>query len=159
MVELKTYSILNTISKSIYVNPNDNQETINRLKSMSPKMNESISNDFRFLFNEDLDITNISYFYNDETYRQSATSCIIEAKLRRDKNLSFLIECLVDHSRVLIKVKDNPNLFEFNSLINQIEKAYNTEGFAELNDINRRKQQMTSNHIKFWNKIKDKLRF
>lgn len=159
MIELKTYTTLNDISKHIQMNSDNNQKTINRLKSMSTILNESISSDFLSLFNENLDITNNSYFYNDKTYRQSATVCTIEANLRRNNKLSFFIECLVDHNRVLIKVKNNPNLPEFNSLINRIRKAYNNESLAELNDINSAKHKAKYGYISSWDKIKAKFRF
>ncbi len=132
---LKSYILIEKISKTLYLNNKNEKEIHERLNELSGVLSETISMDFKTLFGQELLITKILFYVNDVTYRQSATGCIMKGIVSKDSNFRIKIENLIDHGKILLKVKSEPDDVKLKKISDMIKEAYNYEQSAELKEI------------------------
>jgi hypothetical protein len=133
--KMKSYEILQKISQSLYIGLKSEEDLLDRLKTSSTELTATISEDFKELFKHTIYLDKPRFVVNDETYRQGATGCILTGTTGNNEQLRIRFECLIDHNRIWIKIKEGNEIKEFKSIIRRIQNAYNSENLAEFKEI------------------------
>jgi hypothetical protein len=132
---MKSYETIKEISNGLYLNLQNEDEISIRLQNSVQKIHKQISADFKSMFGEELYLQDYQIYIDDNTYRQSATGLILNEILINNADFKIRIECLIDHGRIWLKVKQGEGIFEFADIINRIGMGQNSEGLSELRDI------------------------
>jgi hypothetical protein len=132
---MKSYETIRNISKGLYLNLKDETDIQNRLEDAVEKVHLQISEDFNDLFGYELNLNDFHIYLDDETYRQSATGLILNESIINHSEFKIRVECLIDHGRICIKIKNGKEITDFNEIVTRIEKTQNSEGLSELKEI------------------------
>lgn len=132
MGNLKSYELIQKISSSLYENAKDGAIVLSRLRESQKLIEIAISDDFEFLFRRKINFHKSTIYYDDETYRQSATSIVLSGSALDGDDFQVTFECLIDFNKILVKIK---NESKSNDIIKRITKAYNIEGVAEFKEL------------------------
>lgn len=135
MIKLKSYDIIHKISESLYLDIQNDDEVLSRLKEKEEILKNVISEDFQILFNKKLIFISSVFYYDDMDYRQSATGVFLKATILNEKDFLITFECLIDYNKILVAVKDEYTNNDLQAILGRIRKAYNSEGKAELKEI------------------------
>ena len=133
--KMKSYETIRNISKGLYLNLKDEADIQNRLEDAVQEIHLQVSEDFKDLFGHELNLKDFHIYLDDETYRQSATGLILNESIMSHSEFKIIVECLVDHGRIWIKIKDGKEIPDLTEIVKRIEKAQNTEGLSELREI------------------------
>lgn len=95
----------------------------------------TIANDLKKLTDIDFHVTRITFIISDGAYRQSARGCLMILKTELDKDFELSVECLIDHQRVMLQVRQSAATKELDRVARQIIKQYDTELKSELDSI------------------------
>jgi hypothetical protein len=87
------------------------------------------------VFNSPSVVVSAKFVTNDPDYRQSADGAVFMVRFDADPELEVRVECLIDHARVWLKIVRRSEQAKFQSALSSIERAYNSEFNAELNQI------------------------
>ena len=132
---MKSYETINEIRESLYLNLKNEKEIEDRLNAAVPRIHSQISEDFNLLFGKELKLNDFQIYIDDPTYRQSATGLILNENPSDNLDFKLRFECLIDHGRIWVKVKDGKEISDLTHIVRKIEKANNPEGQAELKEI------------------------
>lgn len=130
--EFKTYQLLDKISVNLR-KIEDDTSVIKELNLYVKELKTSLSDDFFQLFNQEIEIDNTTIYYNDSSYRQSATGFVFKVFLKEKKDINLKVDCIIDHHRIFLNVLNDS---KGNYIIYCIKKAYNIEEVSELKKIN-----------------------
>ncbi len=83
-----------------------------------PEIHSQISNDFKTIFGQELNLKGFHIYVDNETYRQSATGLILNETFVNHEDVKIRVECLIDQQRIWIKVKHKPEFSEFTDIFN-----------------------------------------
>lgn len=132
---MKSYETIKNISSTLYLDLKDESDLQNRLKDAVQEIQVQISEDFKDLFGHELKLRDFHIYVDDETYRQSATGLILDETISNSEKFKIRVECLIDHGKIWIKVKDGKELPDFSQIVKRIENRQNFEGLTELKEI------------------------
>ncbi len=97
---MKSYLIIKEISEKLYTNIENVKDIEIRLKSEVSKIHSQISKDFKTLFGKELKLKDFYIYIDDQTYRQSATSLILNEVILNHEEFKIRVECLIDLGRI-----------------------------------------------------------
>ncbi|SFX65147.1 hypothetical protein [Cytophaga hutchinsonii] len=132
---MKSYKAIKSISDSLYLNLIDETDIQKRLQDAVHQVHVQISEDFKCLFGQELNLKDFHIYVDDETYRQSATGLILNETIIDYEDLIIRVECLIDHGRILITVRKGEGFSDFEDMVFRIARVQNSEGSSELRDI------------------------
>ncbi|MEP3447810.1 MAG: hypothetical protein ABJN61_11710 [Flavobacteriaceae bacterium] len=133
---MRSYEHLNAVSRKVNSFEKDS-DVIEAIDDYIPELFDSISSDFSSHFGVSLNLEKSHVCYMDQTYRQSATGVIFEAITISKVPVKLFIECLIDHSKVWLKVKSPVPRFGMKKL-RKLAKSQlqNPEDHTELRNLN-----------------------
>ncbi len=103
-----------------------------RLEKYMNMIHSQISNDFKTIFGRELKLNGFHIYVADDTYRQSATGIILNETISDHQDLTIRVECLIDHGRIWLSIKEKSKNPDLKEIIDRIETNYNSEGLAEM---------------------------
>ncbi len=134
MANFKTYTLLSKLSDEL-----NSITDVNGCYSIAwNKVNtivDALLEDVYLISKEHAYVKEVKFIFNDPTYRQSASACLIEVKFLQDEDFVVLAECLIDHQRIWLKVRQRPSNLLLMDLANRIETKYNQEFLSELKSL------------------------
>lgn len=101
-----------------------------------PKWIDTIKKDLENIFKQKVFARSAEIYFNDPFFKQSATAIVFCFAFYKETQFSLRCECLVDHSSILIKVKNRPT--ENTNLIkiaDRIETSYNNNYEVQLKEL------------------------
>ncbi|MBL0685318.1 hypothetical protein [Aquimarina mytili] len=119
----------------MYINIKNELDIQNRLENAVNEIQSQIARDFKGLFGHELILKEFQIHVDDENYRQSSTGLILNEVILGNENFEITVECLIDHGKIWVKVKDGKEIPGFNLIVKRIESAQNFEGLTELKEI------------------------
>jgi hypothetical protein len=160
---LKSYTALNKISVSCPYSEDADKDVIAWLQDNTAGLKHALQHDFKALTGLELTINQTVIYYNDPSYRQSATGLFFRAHLN-EPDFKITIECLPDCGKIWVAIKDDPYSGHKKALRDKMPKNYDYENHAELKDINihsetsheplyaipARYRRLENLHIVFW---------
>ena len=132
---MKSYEKIKKVSECLYSDLENGKDVKVRLQNEARKIHTQISEDFKSLFGRELILRDFYVFVDDETYRQNATGLILNGTILNCEEFKIKVECLIDHGRIWIKVKEGKEISDFVDITNRIERVQNSEGLTELMEI------------------------
>ncbi|MBU2928851.1 hypothetical protein [Winogradskyella psychrotolerans] len=132
---MNSYETIKNTSSTLYLDLKDESDIQKRLEDAVQEIHSQISSDFKDLFGHVLSLSDFHIFVDDETYRQSATGLILDETILNNGKFKIRIECLIDHGKIWIKVKEGKEIPDFSKIVKRIESAQNFEGLTELKEI------------------------
>ncbi len=134
---LPSYDLLEEISKSYFDKNSTEEEITNNLESAAKKLQVTLTQDFRTIFGKTFIIKNHIIYFNDPSYRQSATGIYYIVSPENDADYIISIECLIDYSGIYIKSKNEPSAKTSNGIAKKIKEKINNESecHAELRNL------------------------
>jgi hypothetical protein len=135
-MSLKSYSFIQNVSNQLFEELKSGNEVLSELENYGNSIAKNLCDDFYEIENQKLIIDKLFYYFEDDNYRQGATSCIVKTHFETEPNLLVNFECLIDHQKILLKIIGQPNnKIELTEIVNRIEDKYNSEGLTEFRTL------------------------
>jgi len=133
---MNSYNYLKIINDGLEEIYYDKEKVNAKLVSHVPDLHKSISEDFNKLFGYNLNLEGYHLYHLEPTYRQNSIGIILNEALYDNEDVKVRFECIIEHSRIWVKLKNVPRKFKSKYMLKQFKKhTNNSEEHAEFREL------------------------